>query len=232
MTREPEQLSHRDQVQTYRQLLLNLRMTLMAMRAKPRNWLTITTFARIHKILNPMMPLKVPLLNLPPINTNLHNLIAEERYHLIGQKLIIKALLIGINYFGTSNELKGCINDVRNLAPFLHQQYGFLYEDMVILTDDQLNPASQPTRTNIIRACQWLVAGARSNDSLFLHFSGHGGQTEDLDEDEEDGLDETIYPVDFKMSGMIVDYVLSLSNPTNDRNYMISWLNHYLLDVD
>jgi hypothetical protein len=54
---------------------------------------------------------------------------------------------------------------------------------------------------------QWLVADARPNDSLFFHCvfgllklvqqafnycldSGHGGQTKDLDGDEEDGYDE------------------------------------------
>ena len=76
---------------------------------------------------------------------------------------------------------------------------------MVILTDDQRNPAAQPTRANITRAMQWLVNGAQPNDNLFFHFSGHGGQTEDLDGDEEDGYDETIYPVDFKQAGMITD---------------------------
>lgn len=35
--------------------------------------------------------------------------------------------------------------------------------------------------------------------------SGHGGQTEDLDGDEDDGNDEVIYPVDFKQQGHIVD---------------------------
>lgn len=35
--------------------------------------------------------------------------------------------------------------------------------------------------------------------------AGHGGQTKDLDGDEEDGQDETIYPVDFKSAGHIVD---------------------------
>ena len=83
---------------------------------------------------------------------------------------------------------------------------------MVILTDDQANSTAQPTRANIIRGCQWLVEAARPDDSLFLHFSGHGGQTEDLDGEEEDGLDETIYPVDFKTSGMIVDEVGLLSD--------------------
>lgn len=34
---------------------------------------------------------------------------------------------------------------------------------------------------------------------------GHGGQTEDLDGDEDDGNDEVIYPVDFKKAGHIVD---------------------------
>jgi hypothetical protein len=34
---------------------------------------------------------------------------------------------------------------------------------------------------------------------------GHGGQTPDLDGDEEDGYDEVIYPVDFRTAGHIVD---------------------------
>lgn len=35
--------------------------------------------------------------------------------------------------------------------------------------------------------------------------SGHGGQTPDLDGDEDDGYDEVIYPVDFRQAGHIVD---------------------------
>ena len=34
---------------------------------------------------------------------------------------------------------------------------------------------------------------------------GHGGQTPDLDGDEDDGYDEVIYPVDFRTAGHIVD---------------------------
>lgn len=37
-----------------------------------------------------------------------------------------KALCIGINYFGKSYELKGCINDARNMRSFLRSAYFFL----------------------------------------------------------------------------------------------------------
>lgn len=116
-----------------------------------------------------------------------------------------KALLIGINYYGQKGELRGCVNDVKNVSTFLMERHGYKREDMVLLTDDQQNPVMQPTKENILRAMQWLVANAQPNDALFLHYSGHGGQTEDLDGDEEDGSDEVIYPVDFKTAGHIVD---------------------------
>ena len=49
------------------------------------------------------------------------------------------------------------------------------------------------------------MSGAQPNDSLFLHYSGHGGQAKDHDSDEVDGYDETILPVDYKSAGQIVD---------------------------
>jgi hypothetical protein len=39
----------------------------------------------------------------------------------------------------------------------------------------------------------------------FFHYSGHGGQVEDQDGDEDDGFDETIYPVDHERAGVIID---------------------------
>lgn len=130
-------------------------------------------------------------------------------------------MLIGINYFGQKGELRGCINDVHNVSSFLIGEYGYKREDMVILTDDQQNPVMRPTKENMIRAMGWLVKDAQPNDSLFFHYSGecchapqltrvltfpgHGGQTEDLDGDEDDGFDEVIYPVDHQQAGHIVD---------------------------
>ncbi|RCI11261.1 hypothetical protein L249_7501 [Ophiocordyceps polyrhachis-furcata BCC 54312] len=116
-----------------------------------------------------------------------------------------KALLIGINYFGQRGQLRGCINDVRNMTAYLAEHFGYKREDMVILTDDQQNPMSQPTKQNILRAMHWLVKDARPNDALFFHYSGHGGQTKDVEGDEPDGYDEVIYPVDFRQTGHITD---------------------------
>ncbi|KAG9120315.1 Ca(2+)-dependent cysteine protease [Ceratobasidium sp. 392] len=101
-----------------------------------------------------------------------------------------KALTIGINYFGQTGELRGCINDSNNVKSFLCRQFGYKNEDIVQLTDDTSNPRQKPTKANIIAAMQWLVKDAQPNDSLFFHYSGHGGQTKDLDGDEADGQDE------------------------------------------
>ncbi|TFK35668.1 peptidase C14, caspase domain-containing protein [Crucibulum laeve] len=122
-----------------------------------------------------------------------------------------KALCIGINYLGQSGdlgELKGCINDAKNIRKFLCRHFGYKKKDIVMLTDDSTNEMMQPTRDNILRAMQWLVQGARANDSLFFHYSGHGGQTKDLDGDEGDGYDEVIYPVDYEAKSHIVDDIM------------------------
>ncbi|EAQ93861.1 hypothetical protein CHGG_02096 [Chaetomium globosum CBS 148.51] len=57
-----------------------------------------------------------------------------------------RALLIGINYFGQNGELRGCINDVKNLSAYLMENHGYKREDMVTLTDDAQNPVMQPTK--------------------------------------------------------------------------------------
>ncbi|KAK0431860.1 peptidase C14, caspase domain-containing protein [Armillaria borealis] len=116
-----------------------------------------------------------------------------------------KALCIGINYRGRSRELKGCVNDARYIWDFLMYQWGYKSEDIVMLTDDSTNPRSQPTRKNMLDGMRWLVKDAQPHDSLFFHYSGHGGQTLDKDGDEVDGYDEVISPVDFKDQGEIID---------------------------
>lgn len=114
-----------------------------------------------------------------------------------------RALFIGINYYGQKGELRGCINDVHNIKGFLTSN--FRIDDIMVLTDDQKDPRSIPTRQNILNAFKWLRNGAKAGDSLILHYSGHGGSIKDTDGDEEDGMDETLIPVDYQKAGQIVD---------------------------
>mmetsp|Transcript_33440 Transcript_33440/g.86914 ORF Transcript_33440/g.86914 Transcript_33440/m.86914 type:complete len:234 (-) Transcript_33440:886-1587(-) len=111
-----------------------------------------------------------------------------------------KALLIGINYPGTSAELRGCVNDVKAMMQYL-QQNGF--NNIKVLHDG--GGAELPTRANIMAGARWLVQDAKIGDALFFHFSGHGAQQEDPRFMEEDAMDETIVPCDFAGAGMIVD---------------------------
>lgn len=116
-----------------------------------------------------------------------------------------KALFIGINYTGSSAALRGCINDVQNIRRFVVPMFKIPEQQIVQLTDDASDPNFQPTRANIEKAMQWLVQGAKEGDSLFLHYSGHGAKQRDTDQDEKDGNDETICPVDFQKAGQITD---------------------------
>ncbi|KAF9128602.1 Ca(2+)-dependent cysteine protease [Mortierella sp. 14UC] len=132
-----------------------------------------------------------------------------------------RALLIGVNYFRQQGELHGCINDVRNLKAFI-QRFGFREEDMMILTDDQKDPKMIPKKANILAGMKWLVRDARPNDSFFFHFSGHGGQVEDDEGDEDDGFDNTIYPVDYLLSGSALDlpFTYSTTGQIKDQNIL------------
>jgi hypothetical protein len=100
------------------------------------------------------------------------------------------ALLVGINYKNTSKELYGCINDTKNIQNILQTKYGF--KNFVFLTDDTSN---KPTKQNIIYALTKLLVNSISGDSLFFLYSGHGTCTTDLNNDEVDGQDELIVPI-------------------------------------
>lgn len=62
-----------------------------------------------------------------------------------------------------------------------------------------------PTKKNILESLKWLVEGCQAGDSLVFYFSGHGVQQPDSNDDEMDGMDECICPVDFIQEGIILD---------------------------
>ncbi|KAK0475416.1 caspase domain-containing protein [Armillaria novae-zelandiae] len=100
-----------------------------------------------------------------------------------------RALCIGINYRGKSNQLRGCIQDAKNIRALLMKN-GYKDEDIKLLTDETDNIT--PTRDNVLDALSWLVDGVSSDDSLFIHYSGHGSQIVDTNGDEVDRKDEVI----------------------------------------
>ncbi|KAJ8592891.1 hypothetical protein M405DRAFT_642555 [Rhizopogon salebrosus TDB-379] len=136
----------------------------------------------------------------PPQNVVQHNGDVHFQYSTCtGRK---KALCVGINYKGQRRELQGCINDVHNMKRFLTSHWGYREGDVVTLIDDTNNPRQMPTRRNILDAMRWLVKDAHPRDALFFHYSGHQGQFPGENEDE---IDELIYPVDYKKAGIIND---------------------------
>ncbi|MGA8753177.1 caspase family protein, partial [Candidatus Deferrimicrobium sp.] len=113
-----------------------------------------------------------------------------------------KALLVGINrYPDPGNELKGCVNDVRQMADTLKSRYGFPGDGSLrILTD------ARATTKAILDGLAWLTAGASPGDSLVFHFSGHGSQVPDRNGDEtSDRLDEILCPYDLDWDHPLTD---------------------------
>jgi len=101
---------------------------------------------------------------------------------------------VGINYFGSSGELRGCINDVKNIEQLLTQTYGWSKSCIRILTDDSRDRNAIPNKENILQGLRWLADGCSPGDVLFFHYSGHGAQQVDPNGYEEDGMNETILP--------------------------------------
>jgi metacaspase-1 len=92
-----------------------------------------------------------------------------------------RAVVVGINYIHSkTGQLRGCINDTRNIRDFLLNFARFPAENIAILTDDQpMGSKFYPSKANMLSAINWLVGGATGDDSLFFHYSGHGGQSKD-----------------------------------------------------
>ena len=100
-----------------------------------------------------------------------------------------RAVLIGINrYQVPGSDLRGCVNDVKNLQQALTTYYGFSAQDVTSLTD------LQATKKAMQAAIQKLVTSGKKGDTLLLHYSGHGSNVPDDNGDEADHRDEILCP--------------------------------------
>ena len=79
-----------------------------------------------------------------------------------------KALLVGINAYPNC-PLRGCVNDITDMANLLVTKFGFKPEEIRLLTD------ARATTSAILERIKWL-AGSQPGDRVFFHYSGHGAQ--------------------------------------------------------
>lgn len=95
-----------------------------------------------------------------------------------------KAVLVGLNYTGTKQQLQGCINDANRMRETLTSKFG--YKDITVLTDKNINRNHK--LANVLRN---LINSGSNN--IYFQYSGHGIQIRDYDGDEQDGKDEALY---------------------------------------
>jgi hypothetical protein len=111
-----------------------------------------------------------------------------------------KALLVGINRYRIPGaDLRGCVNDVKNLRAVLTAYYGFAGKDIRTLTD---YAATTKAMRDAITA---LVKGAKKGDVLLFHYSGHGANVPDKNGDEADRRDEILCPTDLDWKDPLLD---------------------------
>jgi metacaspase-1 len=104
-----------------------------------------------------------------------------------------KALIVGINYTGTGNALKGCLNDAKNMQALLESR-GFTEIKPVL--------EKEATTAGIKAGLEWLVADTQPGDVIVFHYSGHGSQLPSSVE--EDKWEEIICPVDLNWTDKVI----------------------------
>lgn len=102
-----------------------------------------------------------------------------------------RAFLVGISNYDTDrtgyqwNNINGT-EDILLISPILKKQ-GFFIETVL---DDKA------TYKNIINRLKQFTTKCQKGDIVYIHFSCHGQPVEDLNNDEEDGWDEALVPID------------------------------------
>jgi hypothetical protein len=111
-----------------------------------------------------------------------------------------RALCVGINKFRDRDirPLRGCVNDARDIAEILVEQYGFDANCVRLLLDEQA------TKANYLTHLDWLITGARAGDTVVLFTSSHGSHIPDQNGDEADDEDEVLVMYDHDWSRTVL----------------------------
>jgi len=113
------------------------------------------------------------------------------------------SLHLGLNsvnpahYGGWSGDLVACENDARDMNDIARKMK---YSKRVVLM------TKQATRNNLVKNLTSFASKLNAGDYFLLTYSGHGGHIDDLNNDEDDGQDETWCLYD----GQIIDDELNM----------------------
>lgn len=119
-----------------------------------------------------------------------------------------RALLVGCTQYPNHKDLRqlnGPVNDAVLWRQLLTGRFGFAPEKITVLAGwPKDNPTERPTRANIVKAFEGLIAAAHPGMSIFIQISGHGMQVPipeaqdplDPKNPEPDGLDEVFLAAD------------------------------------
>jgi len=102
-----------------------------------------------------------------------------------------RAFLVGINRYQIAGaDLRGCVNDVKDLSAALVQFHGFKKGDITVVTD------LAATKKTMQAGIKTLIRDSKKGDVALIHYSGHGSHVPDDNNDEADGRDEILCPTD------------------------------------
>ena len=117
----------------------------------------------------------------------MEDLIGTSKPTTIPKETRKKALLVGFNYIGTSDELGGCENDLALIKKILSENFG--YSNIETVNDG----SGIKSANDMLNLFLNFFEGAKSGDKYFLYYSGHGTSVNDRNGDEKDGRDEALY---------------------------------------
>ncbi len=135
-----------------------------------------------------------------------------------------RALLVGINEYPDAEvRLAGCVNDAYRLSATL-QECGFEPDEIRLLLNERA------TAQGIRERLAWLLDDVRDGDVRLFSYSGHGAQIPVYGPNQEpDGYDECLVPVDFDWSDPTS---LLLDDWISDLYSQLPYDSHFVMFLD
>lgn len=130
--------------------------------------------------------LKLKVLQTPQLRADFSGewILRDVKAAPIAKRKPLRVLLVGVNDYESKDlpDLKGCLNDVNELAIAFHGQ-GCAPEDLVMLTDEtgKSKASLKPTRANIVRELQRISELESQYERVIVALTGSGVQFPNID---------------------------------------------------